>query len=88
MGPGIDNLVVTLIVGDETHVIVLGNLLNLSITLLNQFLLSLRNDDIVKVERQTSLVSHAVTEVLDTIEELASLSETYVLDDVGNDVAQ
>ena len=88
MGPGIDNLVVTLVVGDETHVIVLGNLLNLGITFLNQFLLRLRNDDIVKVERQTCLVSHAVTKVLDTIQELTSLSETYVLDNIGNDVAQ
>ena len=88
MCPGIDNLVVTLVVGNETHVVVLGNLLNLGITLLHQVFLRLRDNDIVEVERQTSLVSHAVTEVLDTIEELTGLSETNVLDDVGNDVAQ
>ena len=59
--PGIDNLIVTLVVGDESHVIVIGDLPDLSITLLDQLCLLLRNDDIVEVERQTSEVSHAVT---------------------------
>ena len=88
MCPGIDNLVVTLVISDEAHVVVLGNLANLLVTLLHQVLLGLRDDDIVKVERQTGLVSHAVTEVLNTVQELASLSEAYVLDDIGNDVTQ
>ena len=88
MCPGVDHLIVALVVGNETHVIVLGNLLHLGITLLHQVFLRLRDDDVVEVERQTGLVGHTVAEVLDTVEELASLGETYVLDDIGNDVAQ
>ena len=88
MGPGIDNLVVTLVIGDEAHVIVVGNLTNLLVTLGNEFSLLLRDDDVIEVERQTSLVSHTVTKVLDTIEEFASLGETDILDDGTNNVAQ
>ena len=88
MRPGIDNLIVTLVIGDESHVIVVSNLTNLLITLLDQVGLLLRDDDIVEVERQTGQICHAVTEVLNTIEELTSLCETYVLDNIGNDITQ
>ena len=88
MCPRVDDLIVTLGVGDESHVVVLGDLADFLVTFLDERLLRLRDDDIVEVERQTCLVGHAVTEVLDTVEELASLGETNVLDDVGDDVAQ
>ena len=88
MCPGIDNLVVTLVVGDESHVIVVGNLTNLLVTLLDQVSLLLRDDDVVEVERQTSQVSHTITEVLNTIEELACLSKSDILDNVGNNITQ
>ena len=88
MRPGIDDLIVTLVVGNETHVVVVGNLLYLSITLLDEFCLLLRDDDIIEVERQTGLIGHTVTEVLDTVEELTCLSETYVVDHVGDDIAE
>ena len=50
MCPYIDNLVVTLVIGDKTHVILGHDTLDLLITLGNKLLLLLRNDDIVKVE--------------------------------------
>ena len=88
MCPCIDYLIVTLGVGDETHVVVIGNLTDFLITTLHKLCLCLRDNDIVKVERQTGKISHAVTKVLDAVEELASFCETYRLDDVCNDVAQ
>ena len=88
MRPGIDDLIVTLIVGDEAHVIVVGDLLDLCITLRNQLCLLLRDDDIVEVERQTCEICHTVTEVLDTIEELAGFGETDILDDISDDITQ
>ena len=88
MGPGIDDLVIALIVGNEAHVIVVGDLTHLVVTLLDQFCLLLRDDDIVEVERQTSQISHAVTEVLDTVEELTGLCEANVLDHVSDDITQ
>jgi len=86
--PCIDNLIVTLVVGDETHVVVHGDLLDFLVTTLNQFFFLLRNDDIVQVERQTSFEGHLITQVLDTIKEFCSTSNTDNLDDVADDVAQ
>ena len=87
MCPSINNLVVTLLVGNETHIVVIGDCLNLLITFLNEFFLFLRNDNIIEVERQTCEVCHTITEVLDTIEELTCTGETNLLDNVSNDVA-
>ena len=88
MRPCIDDLVVTLVVGDETHIVVVGDAAHLLVTFLNELGLLGRYDDIVEVERQSGQVSHAVTQVLDAIEELASLGEAHRFDDVGDDVAQ
>ena len=88
MRPGIDDLVVTLVVGDEAHVVVVSNLTDLLVTFLNESGLLLRDDDVIEVERQTGEVSHAVTQVLDTIEELAGLGETDILDHISDDVAK
>ena len=88
MRPGIDDLVIAFGIGNETHVIVFGNLAYLFVTTGHQFHLFLRDDDVVKVERQTGHVCHTVTQVLDTIKEFASLGETNGLDHIGNDVAQ
>ena len=50
VSPCIDNLVVTLLVGDETHVIVVGDFLNLLATTLNDSLLLWWDNDITKVK--------------------------------------
>ena len=55
VGPRIDDLVVTLVVGDETHVVVHRNLVNFLITVLYDALFLGRDDDIVEVEGQTAL---------------------------------
>ena len=53
--PDVDYLVVTLVVGDETHVIVVDYLLHLFVTSLHQRFLLLRDDDVTQVERKTAL---------------------------------
>ena len=88
LGPSVDNLVVTLVVGDETHTIVTHDLLDAVVTSLHDFSLFLRNDDIVEVERKTTFVCLAITEVFDAIEEFASAGHTNALDDLGDDVAE
>ena len=88
VSPGIDHLVVTLVLSDEAHVIVVLDGANLFVTALHDFLLFWRDDDIVEVERKTCNVSHTVTEVLDAVEELAGTSHTYSLDYVGDESAQ
>ena len=50
MGPSIDDLIISLVISDKAHVIVVGDFTHLLITFLNQFCLLLRDDDIVEVE--------------------------------------
>ena len=88
MCPGIDNLIVTLLIGNETHVIVVGNFFYLFATFLNNFFLLWRNDNITEVERKTGHISHTVTQVLDTVEEFACLGHTHSLDNIGNQATQ
>ena len=88
MRPRVDNLIVAFVVGDETHVIVVGNLLNFSISLLHEFSLLVRNDDIIEVEGKTCQISHAITEVLDTIKELTGLSKAHFINNIGNDITE
>ena len=50
VGPDIDNLVVTLVVGDKTHVVALHHLIDTVITLLYQFLLLFGDDHGIEVK--------------------------------------
>ena len=88
MCPDVDNLVVTFLIGDKAHAIFTADALNLLITLTNEFFLLFGNNDITKVEGQTTFVCQTVTKVFDTIEELAGTSHTYSLDNVGNDATK
>ena len=88
MCPCIDNLIVTLLVGDEAHVVVVHDGLYLPVTLLYDARLLLRDNDIVEVEGQSGHVCHTVTEVLDTIEERTGACHTYSLDNISDDAAK
>ena len=48
--PSINNLIITLVVGDKAHIIVVSNLTNLVITLLDQIGFFFRDDDIIEIE--------------------------------------
>ena len=88
MCPGIDDLIVTLFVGNETHIVVAGDALYFVVTTLHEGCLLLRDDDISEVERQTAVVSELITKVLDTVKESASTSHTDSLDDIGDKAAK
>ena len=84
MCPGINHLIVTLLIGDETHLVVGFHLVDLVLTFPDNVFLLLRYDNIVKVERETCHISHAITEVLDPIQELTGTRHTDSLDNVGD----
>ena len=88
MCPGVDDLVVTILLSHKTEVVVGGNLVDSLLTLLHNLLLLRRHDDVVEVEGQTGKVRHAVAEVLDTVEERAGTGHTHVLDNVGDELAE
>ena len=88
MRPGINNLVVTLGVGDETHIIIVGDFLNFLLAFLYDAILLLWDDDVIQVERKTGYIRHVVTQVLNTIEECTSTGHTHSLDNIGDDATQ
>ena len=83
--PRVNNLTITLVIGDKTHVITCIEFIYNRVTFVNPLFTFLRNEDIVKVEAQTAAECTVVTEVFDIIEELRSTSHTTNLNDVGDD---
>ncbi len=54
MGPDIDDLIVSLGIGDEPHIVVGQHFFNLFVGSTDHLFLHLRNDNIIQVERQSS----------------------------------
>ena len=88
MSPSIDNLVVTLLIRDKTHIEVSLHLINLVLSFLHDLCLLRRHDDVVEVERKTSEIRHLVTEVLDTVKEGTSTRHTHLLNNGRDKVTQ
>ena len=88
MCPGINNLIVTFVVGDESHVVVHGDLFHLFVTAFHKFLFLFRDNNITQVERQATLKGHVVTQVLDAVEEVCRTSYTHTLDNVADDITE
>ena len=86
--PYINDLVVTFVVGDKTHAVAVEHLFHLSVTVGNQSLFLLGNDDGVEIERQTALERHLITEVLDVVEELGRTCGTRTFHHHTDDVAE
>ena len=86
--PDINYLIVTFVVGNDTHIIVVDDLFHFIVTFLYERFLLFGDDDITQVEGQTALEGHVVTQVLNAVQEIGSLGHTAHLDDVADDVAQ
>lgn len=69
--PDVDDLVVTLVVRDQTHVIALHHLLDALVALVDERLFLLGDNHRVEVERQAALECHPVAECLDVVQKLA-----------------
>ena len=88
MCPDVDDLVVTFVVGDETHIVVAQHFVDFLVGFVDKRFLDLRDDHIAEVEGQPALESHDEPEVLDIIEEIGSLLGTGCFQDVPDDVAE
>ena len=86
--PEIHDLVITLLISDETEGIVTLDLLNLLIGVVNKGLFLCRHDNVSQVEGDTGTEGLVVTEVLDIVKELGSTGHTGVFDHIGNDGTQ
>ena len=85
VGPDVDDLIVTLVVGDDTEIEVIHDLLDLAEAIGDDLLLLLRYNDVGEVEGEACLVGHVVAEVLDPVEEGGALCDTAVLDHLTDD---
>ncbi len=88
MCPDVDDLVVTLVVGDEAHRVVVEHFVDLLVTLAHILLFLCGNEHVAEVERQTALECHVVTEVLDVVKELGRAGNTAIFDYLGDDGTQ
>lgn len=88
VGPDVDDLIVTLVVGDDTEIEVIHDLLDLAEAVSDDLLFLLRYDDVGEVEGESCLVGHVVAEVLDAIEESGALCDTAVLDHLTDDESE
>ncbi len=82
--PDIDDLVVTLVVSDKTHVIAIPYFVYFTLCIFNQLLFHFRNDQIVNVERKTTLEGCTETKCLDIIKELSRFWNVRDLDNVAD----
>ena len=87
MGPDIDDLVISFIVGNETEVIVVHDIIHLGCGIGNQFGLDLRNDDVIQVEGETSLESHAESKIFDVIEEFCCFGSSGLFQYLSDDIS-
>ena len=88
MCPSINNLVITFVVGDESHVVVSHDLLYIIITLLHQLFFLWRNQYVSQIEGQTTLEGHVITQVLDVVQELSRTGNTTTFDYLTDNVTQ
>ena len=86
--PCVNNLVVTFLISDKTHIKVGCDFVYLVLTLLHNSWFLCRNNNIIKVKRKTCQIWHAITQILDTIEEGTSTSHTYRLNNSWDKVTQ
>ena len=84
--PCSNDLIITLIVSHKTLHIELSHLFNDLVTLCYKLILLLWDEDIVKVEAETSLEGHLITEILDLVQEECCTSHTASLDHIGDDL--
>ena len=87
-GPQVNDLIVTLAVGNQTPGELFLDFTDLLVTVFDEGFLLFRNEHIFEVEGQTALEGHVVTEVLDVIQELRRTGNSGILDNQGNDVPQ
>ena len=86
--PYVDHLVITLVIGDKTHVIVGNDPLYLLVGIGDHVLFFLRNDDVTQGEGEPTLEGKLVSHGLDIIEELGCTWNTGFLQYVTDDITE
>src|ERR1051325_601890 len=88
MRPDVDDLVVTFVVGDETHVVVTQHFVHLVVRLLDEFSFFFGDQNVTEVEGETTTECRHEPERLDLIEEACYGSHVGLLHDIVDDITQ
>ena len=88
VGPDVDDVVVTLVVGDKTHSVLAHDFLDLLVGLGNHLFLFLGDKHVAQVEGETSAEGLTITHVLDIVEEVGGDGIAAGGEEVADDVAQ
>src|SRR5574344_1278566 len=88
VSPSINHLIVTLVIGDEAHIVIICNLTDFLSSFGNQLILFLMNNNVVKVEGESCFIGHAVAKILDTIKESTGFCKTNTLTHICNNIAK
>ena len=86
--PDVNDLVVTFVVRDETHVVVLHHFRHLLRRTIDQLFLLPWDNDVVQVERQSTLEGHVEAQVLDIVQELRRTWNVGAVQYVRDDATQ
>src|SRR5690606_22252796 len=86
--PDIDNLVVTFVIGNKTHVIVIPNLIYFFLCSSYQLSFYFRNGKVVDTERQTTTEGRTESECVGVIQEFNRLRNIGIFQDRTDDFTQ
>ena len=88
IGPDVNHLVITFVVGDKTHVVAIEYFLHFGSCINYEFILFSRDHNVGQFERQSALKRPVVTNVLHIIEKLRRAGNTHVLENVSDDITK
>jgi dipeptide/tripeptide permease len=88
MCPDINNLIISFVIGNETHVIVVQYLINLVVTICHKFFFLGRNNHIIQVKRQTTSKGHVISEIFYIIQKLCCFCNTCNFKNASNNISK
>ena len=88
MCPDVDDLVITFVIGDKAHVVIVNYFINFSHGIFDEGLFNLWNNHIIEVKGEASLECHGETKVFDVVKELGCFSCSSFLQDGADDITK
>ena len=86
--PDINDLVVTLIICDKTHVVTIPNFRYFTFCIFYEFSFNSRDDKVINVERQSSTERHTVSQRFNVIQEFSSDRNACPFNDITDNFTQ
>jgi len=86
--PSIDNLIITFVVGYESHIVVIQDFFHFPISFFNKFFLVFRNNHIIQIEGKSTSEGHIVTQFFDIVQKLSRTRHPTSFNNPADNVSQ